>query len=111
MTVRIGTCRALSEDAATVDRMADLFMKMQTSTTSTALLLPWFPGRDRKIRKQVTSELFVMLYSHVEARRKEVPTSDTVDFLIGEGFDTNDIIQVCIRRLLRFDMGNLKQTR
>jgi hypothetical protein len=101
MKARLTTCRAISEDAATIDKIADLLMTMKTHATSTAILLPWFPGRDKKIIKQATSELYVMLYTCVETRRKEVPTTDAIDFLIGEGLDTNDIVQVWIRRLSR----------
>jgi hypothetical protein len=96
MTARFGSCRAIADDVAAVNKIADFFMKSQTRKSAVTVLLPWFPSRGKKIMKQVTSDLYAMLRDHVEARRKEIPTSDVIDVLICEGAETNEIIQVCI---------------
>jgi len=93
MTTRLGSCRAISEDAATVDKMANMFLKTQKSRTATSLLLPWFPSPGKIAAKLITYKLYTMLCGHIEARKTQTPTTDAIDVLLSEGYETNDVIE------------------
>ena len=71
-------------------------MTLQTNTTPTSLLFPWFPSSARKTTKQATADLFIMLAGYVEARRAATQTTDAIDVMIAEGFDTTVIVGVRI---------------
>jgi cytochrome P450 len=70
-------------------------MAHQASFTPTALLLPWFPSPTKKAGKNAATELFTMLYTYVEKRRRTEPTNDAIDILIADGEATKKIVGVC----------------
>ena len=46
-------------------------------------------------KKQVTLALYTKLYDYVELRKNAaVPSSDSIDVLLGQGVPTTEIIQV-----------------
>jgi hypothetical protein len=94
MTVRMATCRELCENKEEVKRLGALYDLMEQSATPTALLLPWFPSRARKTKKQATTDLYLKFNDYVEMRRKSVPSSDAFDVMIAEGCDNAAIIGV-----------------
>lgn len=95
MTVRMATCRELSEDRAAVDRLFDLYWKLEKAATPISILLPWFPGKARKDKKQANTDLYMMLSGYVDTRRSaEEPTSDAIDVLIAQGEDNPAIVGV-----------------
>ena len=71
-------------------------MTLQTSTTPGSLLFPWFPSSARKTVKQVTTDIFTMLYTYVETRRHADPTNDAIDVLIADGEKTQNIVEVSL---------------
>ncbi|KAF9644106.1 cytochrome P450 [Thelephora ganbajun] len=91
MTARLTTCHDLTKNEADLKKIGDLYLTLQTSATPTSLLLPWFPSPARKTGKGATTELYIMLYTYVEARRQAEPTSDAIDVLIAEGETTQGI--------------------
>ncbi|KAF9482295.1 cytochrome P450 [Pholiota conissans] len=94
MTTRIASCDELSKDLEAVQEIQDLYWTLEKSATPTALLLPWFPSRAKKNKENATRELFTKLYGFVELRRAaKVPTSDTIDIMIGQGLSTPEIVQ------------------
>ncbi|EIN08261.1 cytochrome P450 [Punctularia strigosozonata HHB-11173 SS5] len=92
MTVRMATCRELSENKEEVKRLGQLYNIMERSATPTALLLPWFPSRAKKTKQQATTDLYMKFNDYIDMRRKAVPSSDAFDVLIAEGCDNATII-------------------
>lgn len=98
MTVRMATCKELSDNLEEVQRVKELFLKRQTSATATALLLPWLPSKAKRDGEAATKELVETLYKYIQERKDaEVPRpSDPIDILLGEGMDAQGMIGVCV---------------
>lgn len=97
MTVRMATCRELSEDEEALSRLQHHYWILEKSATPAALLFPWFPGTAKRNKQAATKELYIMIHGYIETRRAAtVPTSDTLDVLISEGMDDDCIISVRI---------------
>ena len=94
MTARMTTCRDLAVNEADLKRISELFLTLQTSATPISLLFPWFPSPARKTVKEATSELYSMIDTYVESRRRAHLTSDPIDILIADGDTTQNIISV-----------------
>ncbi|RDB27059.1 putative lanosterol 14-alpha demethylase [Hypsizygus marmoreus] len=92
MTVRLATCRELSEDKESISKLAKHYWTLEQSATPFALLLPWFPGRAKKAKKDATMKLYTLISGYVDLRRQsQHPTSDAIDVLIAQG-DSNETI-------------------
>jgi hypothetical protein len=103
MTVRMATCNELASDLDQVNRIHSLYWDLEQTATAVALLLPWFPGKAKKTKKQATQELYILFSDYIEKRRAaEVPSSDAIDLMIQEGIDNSEIIQVNILPLNSF---------
>ena len=87
-------CRDLVKNGADIEKIGELFMTLQGSTTPASLLLPRFPSPARKVGRQAATDLYTMLYTYVETRRRAEPTSDPIDLMIVDGERTENIIQV-----------------
>lgn len=94
MTARVTTCNDLAKNETDLKKVRELFLTLQKSATPTSLLLPWFPGSARKTGKEVTTELFTVLYTYVETRRRAELTNDAIDVLIADGETTETIVRV-----------------
>ncbi|KIM88310.1 hypothetical protein PILCRDRAFT_253602 [Piloderma croceum F 1598] len=94
LTVRIASCEELADDPRSVEKMSDLYWRLEKSATAVGLLLPWFPGTAKKDKKQASEGLYGLLSYYVDARRKaEVPSSDAIDELIADGADNAIIVE------------------
>ncbi|KAF8878712.1 cytochrome P450, partial [Infundibulicybe gibba] len=92
MTIRLATCRELSEDTDAITRLAQHYWDIEKSATPVALLLPWFPGPAKRSNKRATQELYTLISNFVDMRRKSPePTMDAFDLLISEG-ESNEVI-------------------
>ena len=97
MTVRMTSCAELAADFKTLEEIQDLYWQLEQSCTPTAMLLPWFPGPEKKRKEQVTRALYTKLYDYVNLRKNAaVPSSDTIDVLLGQGLPTTEIVQVSL---------------
>jgi len=97
MTVRMASCRELATDTAVVDKLQKDYWLLEKSATPTALLLPWFPSKDKKNKEAATKRLFTTLHDYVELRKKsDVPTLDAIDILLGKGLSSEDTISVIL---------------
>ena len=95
MTVRMSSCRELSQDKMAVDKMAGLYLTLEKSVTPTALLLPWIPSPAKRVKKAATAELYNQVIKHVKARRADrAMTSDAIDVLIQNGVSDPLIVNV-----------------
>src|SRR5882762_5859472 len=95
MTVRMTTCAELADDFKTVEEIQGLYWQLEKCSTPTALLLPWFPGPAKKRKERVTMALFKKLHDYVKLRKNAaVPSSDSIDVLLGQGLSTVEIVQV-----------------
>ena len=92
MTAQIIACHDLAKNEADLKRMRELITTFQSSATPTSLLLPWFPSPSRKAKKAATTELFTMLYTYVETRRRTELTKDAIDIMIVDGETTERIV-------------------
>jgi len=88
------TCRDLTKNEADLKKIVELFSALQANATPTSLLLPWFPSPARRARKGATTELFTLLRTYVETRRRAELTSDAIDVLIADGETTQNIVGV-----------------
>jgi len=98
MTAHMAACRDLAKNDADLKRIGEQFMALQTSATPISLLLPWFPSPARKMGKAATKELYTLLHTYVENRRKAEPTNDAIDVLIADGERTQSIVEVSLVR-------------
>ena len=95
MTVRMTSCAELAADLKELEEIQDLYWQLEKSATPTALLLPWFPGPAKKRKERATLALFTKLHDYVELRKNAaVPSSDSIDVLLGQGVPTTEIVQV-----------------
>lgn len=75
MTVRMATCRELSNNLGDVTRLEEEYMNLERSVTPVALLFPWFPGPAKKRKEAATTVLFTTLNKYVDLRKSsEFPT-------------------------------------
>jgi len=93
MTARMTTCRDLTNNEADLKRIRELFLTLRTSATPTSLVFPWFPSPSRKTVKRATTELYTMLCTYVEARKRAELTSDAIDILIADGETTQKVVE------------------
>ena len=95
MTVRMASCAELAANLKTVEEIQGLYWQLEKSVTPTTQLFPWFPGPAKKRRERVTKALFTKLHDFVELRKNAaVPSSDSIDVLLGQGVPTTDIVEV-----------------
>ncbi|KAF8156012.1 cytochrome P450 [Crassisporium funariophilum] len=93
MTVRMATCRELSEDQEAIDRLTQHYWDLEKAATPVALLLPWFPGPAKKAKEKATMDLYLLISSYVDLRRKaSTPSMDPIDILIQNGYNNETII-------------------
>ena len=92
MTARMTACHDLTNNETDLKRIRELFLTLRTNATPISLVLPWFPSPARKTGKQATAELYNMLYTYVETRRRAELTSDAIDVLIADGETTQKIV-------------------
>jgi hypothetical protein len=92
MTVRMATCRELAEDKQAIEDVRRHYFDMERSSTPVSILLPWFPGPARKVKKKATLELYFLIKKYVTMRREtQIPSSDPIDLLIANG-DSDEVI-------------------
>ncbi|KZP26907.1 cytochrome P450 [Athelia psychrophila] len=93
MTVRMASCSELSTNYSDLERMSKLYWQLERSATPVGLLLPWFPGKARRDKKEATRGLYDLIDHYIQLRRNAtVPSSDAFDFLIAEGEKDQDIV-------------------
>ena len=97
MTVRMTSCAELAADPKALEDIQKLYWQLEKSCTPTAMLLPWFPGPAKKRKERVTKALYTKLHDYVDLRKDAaVPSSDTIDVLLGQGVPTSEIVQVSL---------------
>ncbi|KAG5651880.1 hypothetical protein H0H81_007074 [Sphagnurus paluster] len=93
MTIRLASCRELSEDKEAIAQLEKLFWNLEKSATPLALLFPWFPGSAVRAKKDATQKLYNLLAGYVEIRRNAPePNLDAIDVLIAAGDSTEAIV-------------------
>ena len=95
MTVRMTSCRELSEDKEAIARIAENFWEIEKNGTPVTILFPWFPSSAKRAKKRATTALYKSFLSYIELRRK-APTlsNDPIDLFISQGLTDDDIIDV-----------------
>ena len=96
MTVRMASCRELSENREAIDRLAKTYYEIEGYGTPVAILFPWFPSSTTRAKKKATKILYDTFLSYVDLRRKSsTPSNDPIDFFISQGLSDDKIIEVC----------------
>jgi sterol 14-demethylase len=91
----MASCAELGDDFNSVEEIQGLYWQLEKSATVTAVLLPWFPGPAKKRKERVTKALYTKLHDYVELRKNAaVPSSDSIDVLLGQGVPTSEIVEV-----------------
>jgi hypothetical protein len=100
MTVRMASCRELSEDREAIDQVAKNFWKIEQNGTPVTVLFPWFPGSSKRAKKEGIRALYNLFLSFIDLRRKaSTPSSDPIDLFISHGLSDDVIVEVCPSRL------------
>ncbi|KAG6860941.1 hypothetical protein C0995_005771 [Termitomyces sp. Mi166 len=108
MTVRLATCRELSEDKEAISQLARHYWELEKSATPFALLFPWFPCPAKKAKQEATQNLYDLLSEYVNRRRKATErTTDAIDVLIAEGDSDDAIIGVMTFTSVLVDITDL----
>ena len=95
MTVRMASCRELSEDREAIARLAKNYWEVEKNGTPVTVLFPWFPSSSRRAQKKATKALYTTFLSYIHLRRKSsTPSNDPIDLFISLGMSDNDIIEV-----------------
>jgi len=95
MTVRMATCKELSEDREVVKQLAKIYREIEKSASPISVLLPWFPSPGRRAKQKATKDLYTLLLSYVKIRRQApIPSADAIDFFISEGLSDNAVVGV-----------------
>ena len=95
MTVRMASCAELAADFKKIDEIQGLYGQLEKSSTPTTMLFPWFPGPAKKNRERVSKILYTKFHDYVELRKNAaVPSSDSIDVLLGQGVPTSEIVEV-----------------
>ena len=95
MTARMATCRELATDMEAVTKFQQDFSLLEKSANPVTLLLPWLPTTAKKTERTSINNLQDTLRTYVERRKKAtIPNSDTIDFLLFRGLQTDRIIAV-----------------
>jgi hypothetical protein len=94
MTIRMVSCRSLSNDPAAVAEMWKYFDIIEKSATPFSLILPWIPTSATKNKEKATTDLYKFLVKYIEERRNSTPSSDAFDVLIANGLDNQAIVGV-----------------
>ncbi|KAJ7074289.1 cytochrome P450 [Mycena amicta] len=88
MTVRMGSCRELADNAEALSKLSEFFLLHEQSASALSLMLPWLPGRAKRSKQKATRGLYETVGHYVDLRRKAaVQSSDAIDMLISQGFD------------------------
>jgi hypothetical protein len=99
------SCRDLAKNRADLKKIEELFMTLRASATPASILLPWYPSSASKAGKQAATQLYTMIYTYVETRRRAEPTTDAIDVLIADGETTQNIVEVSPAPKVTRDLG------
>ncbi|KAG6887785.1 hypothetical protein C0995_012765 [Termitomyces sp. Mi166 len=104
-TVRVATCRELSENKKVVSQLDHCYWTLEKSATPFALLFPSLPCPAKKAKQETTRKMYDILSGYVNLRRNATEqTTDAIDVLIAGGDSDDAIIGTFLRRNLGKDM-------
>ena len=94
MTVTMASCRELASDIPAITEFQRQFLLLERNASTLSILFPWLPLPAKRAKETSIKYLYTTLWHYVEERRKAlVPTSNTIDVLLGQGLKNEDIIQ------------------
>ncbi|KAG6827883.1 hypothetical protein H0H92_010092 [Tricholoma furcatifolium] len=92
-TIGLVACRELGNDIDAISRLQADFGTLGESSTAQTLLLSWLPSKRKQNKKAATSRLHTTLSRYINARKESnIPSPDTIDFLLHQGQTTNEIV-------------------
>lgn len=95
LSIRAASCQEIANSPSQVARVTELYWNMERGSTATTVLLPWLPSKARSLKKESTMELYQLVKSIIDDRKKTGRRGeDAMQVLIDEGDNVNDIVQV-----------------
>ena len=95
MTVRMDSCRELSENREAIAQLEKKYWEIEKNGTAVTILFPWFPSFAKRAKRKATKDLYNIFLTYIDLRRKSsTPSNDPIDLFISEGLSDNDIIAV-----------------
>ena len=95
MTVRMASCRELSEDREAIALLSKNYLEVEKNGTPVTVLLPWFPSLAKRAKIKATKVLYDTFLSYIDLRRKSsTPSNDPIDLFISQGISDKEIISV-----------------
>ncbi|KAL8281305.1 hypothetical protein RQP46_006339 [Phenoliferia psychrophenolica] len=100
LTMRVVGCREISEDPVLLEQVLHLFEDVESSSTPTAILFPWFPSPAKIKRTVSATKLYLILQKILDDRKRENRTEDDpLQALIDAGDSPREILEFVIGAL------------
>ncbi|KAH8110758.1 cytochrome P450 [Phellopilus nigrolimitatus] len=97
LTVRTVACREVADSPAKLDKLLQLLRACETSTNTWTVLLDWWPSKDKQIKQDAITGLYMMCMDIVTQRKASgTRQEDALQMLLDMGDGENDIIQVIL---------------
>jgi len=93
MTTRALGVKEIADDPVILGKLAELYFKVEESTSPSSVLLPWFPSRSRNSRKEATTALYTLISDTLKKRQDEGRTEeDPAQYMFDQGDSVHEIV-------------------
>jgi hypothetical protein len=90
----MASCRELASDIPAITEFQHQLWLLEHKTSTLSILFPQLPLPAKRAKETSIKYLFTTLWNYIEERKKApVPSSNTIDLLLGQGLKNEDIIQ------------------
>lgn len=95
MTVRCLSCQEIADDAVLVERLRQLYDKLDRSTTPWSVLVPWLPSPSMITKVRASKEIYDIVCGAIKARAESgVSRDDALQMLLDHGDKKTTMIGV-----------------
>lgn len=95
MTVRCLSCQEIADDAVLVERLRQLYDKLDRSTTPWSVLVPWLPSPSMITKVRASKEIYDIVCGAIKARAESgVSRDDALQMLLDHGDEKTTMIGV-----------------
>lgn len=93
MTVRCLSCQEIADDAVLVERLRQLYDKLDRSTTPWSVLVPWLPSPSMITKVRASKEIYDIVCGAIKARAESgVSRDDALQMLLDHGDEKTTMI-------------------
>lgn len=94
-TVRSLSCHEIADDEDLVERLRQLYDKLDASTTPASVLFPWFPSPSMLKKLYASKKVYDIVNGAINARvQSGISRDDTLQMLVDHGDDKLVIVGV-----------------